>query len=93
MIGELLATGIGCGVGDIDTLVGKLVVNGLPLVLGTDHRYLAPAAGNQRTRSFDDPRIMSLGERHTTTTGLSPSFEPFKKAHNSSPAAIVTQRR
>jgi hypothetical protein len=33
---------------------------------------------------------MPFREHDPTTNGLSPSFEPFKKAHNSSPAAIVT---
>jgi hypothetical protein len=76
---------------DVDTSFSELVVGRLPLFPGADQRHLTPAAGNQLGGSFDDPLIVSFGKHDSTTNGRSSRFEPFKKPHSSSPAAIVTQ--
>jgi hypothetical protein len=91
VIRQLFSPRIGTRVGHVDTSLSELVKGRLALVPGADEGDIAPTAFNQFTGGLDDPFIVSFGERDPTAGGHSSSFEPFKKAHNSSQAAIVTQ--
>jgi hypothetical protein len=88
---KLLPTRIRTRIRDVDTSFGELVVDRLALVRGADEGHLTPAAGNQLNGCFDDPIIVPFSKHDPTANGRSSGLEPFKKAHNSSPAAIVTQ--
>ena len=76
---------------DIDTSPGELVVNRPPLFPRTDQGHLTTPDGNEPVGGFDNPLIVPFSKHDPTTNGRSSGFEPFKKIHSSSPAAIVTQ--
>ena len=91
VIRQLFPAWISPWVRDVDTSFSKLVMDRLALIPGADQGHLTPTAGNQFTSGLDDPLIVAFSERDPAANSHSSSFEPFKKAHNSSPAAIVTQ--
>jgi cysteine synthase A len=91
VIRELSSAWISHRVCYVDTSFSELIMDWLALVPGADQGHLTPAAGNQFTGSLDDPLIVPFSERDPTANGRSSGLEPFKKPHNSSPAAIVTQ--
>jgi hypothetical protein len=91
VIRKLFSAWIGARVGDVNTSFSELVMGRLALVPGADEGDITPTASNQFAGGFEDPFIVSFGKRDPTAGSHSSSFESFKKAHNSSQAAIVTQ--
>ena len=91
MISQLSSAWISHRVCYVDTSFSELIMDWLALVPGADQGHLTPAAGNQFTGSLNDPLIVPFSKRDPTANGRSSGLEPFKKPHNSSPAAIVTQ--
>jgi hypothetical protein len=91
VICQLFPAWISHRVCNIDTSFGEFVMDRLALVPGADQGHLTPAAGNQFTGGLDDPLIVPFSECDPTANSHSSGLEPFKKPHNSSPGAIVTQ--